>query len=219
MSIKMYSDAEERFNYLTHGISALVSVLAFIYLLYKGWIIKDNYFFTGIVVYGIGLIGVFTASTIYHWVSSTKWKKFFQLVDHFAIYVMIAGTYTPFALGNLRNDWGIALLVLIWGLAIAGMVYKYMVRHTLHKNSFFDALIYVCMGCVVVLFIEPTIDHVPSGGLALLVVGGITYIAGVYFFLKENMDYNHGIWHLFVMAAASCHYFGILWYASPPTMG
>jgi hemolysin III len=216
MKLPNYSDVEERMNYLTHGFAALVSIVGFFVLLYYSSFHNDNYFWFGTIVFGISLITAFTASTFYHGVKQAKWKGWFRLIDHLAIYFLIAGSYSPFTLGNLRNEWGWYVFILIWVLAIGGMVFKFIIRHKVDDYTHFDAYFYAGIGCVAIPFLGSIISNVETVGCMLLIAGGALYLTGVFFYLNEKIPYNHAIWHLFVMAAAGMHYFAVLWYATPP---
>ena len=205
-----YSPEEERMNYLTHGFSFLVSLAGLGILVTKGWSHTDPYVLPGVVIFGVGLAMCFLSSTVYHWVSEPRLKYKLRLVDHLCIYLLIASSYTPFALVNLRDSWGIPVFFTIWGLAIFGSIFKFMIRKQLQKYEFVDALFYVAMGCVALLFLKPIVENIPVNGILLLSLGGAAYIIGVFFYLSKTIPYNHAIWHLFVMAGGAFH-FAAVW--------
>lgn len=208
---------EEVMNTITHGIAAIVSMIGLIFLIIRfARTYDDNIVLAGGVIFGLTAFITFVASTLYHSAAHKKLKHIFKLIDHAAIYLLIAGTYTPFALGNLRNEWGLVILVLIWTLAIGGILYKFIAGMYWDRFPSWDAFVYVGLGCVIIFFINPVLQTVEPGGVALLVAGGLMYLIGVFFFLWQNLPYNHSIWHLFVIAGATFHYFSIFYYVMPP---
>lgn len=205
-----YSRKEERANYLTHGFGFVLSLLGLAMLVEKGWSHQDPYVLPGVMIFGVGLMCCFLSSTVYHWVQEPNLKRRLRLIDHLCIYLLIGASYTPFALVNLRGNWGIPVFFMIWGLAILGSVFKIAIRRRLQSYQKVDALIYVLMGCFALLFIEPVMTHIPSEGLYLLMFGGAAYIIGVLFYLSKTIPYNHAIWHLFVLTGGAAH-FAAVW--------
>ncbi len=216
MKTPNYSSLEERLNYLTHGIGAIISIIGFIVLIYYALEYQDVGIMAGFVVFGLCMIAVFTFSTIYHWVEHIEWKKTLRVFDHLAIFLMIAGTYTPYLLGNMRESWGIPLLVLVWSLAIGGMIFKWVIRHQLQKYEAYSIAFYAGLGMMILFFIQPVVETVDFGGVVLLLLGGAFYLIGIVFYANNRIPYNHAIWHLFVIAGAASHYFSILYYVRPP---
>jgi hemolysin III len=216
MRLPNYHKTEERLNYLTHGVGVLLSIIGIIILIWKGFQHRDNWILIGCLVFGLSMLSTFLTSTLYHWVERIQIKKRFRLLDHLAIYLLIAGTYTPFALNNLRNDWGLVILGLIWGIAALGIVYKVVFRNQFDKLGAIDTFFYVGMGFMSLIFIKPLMKSIHTGGLALLALGGLSYMIGVYFYESKTIKYNHAIWHLFVMGGAFFHYFSVLFFALPP---
>ena len=158
------------------------------------------------------MILLYLASTLYHALSNGKAKRVFRVIDHSAIFLLIAGTYTPFTLGVLSGAWGWTLFGMVWGLAVAGVVLKAFNRL---PHPVLSTGIYLLMGWLVVIAIDPLLDRVPTAGLLWLVAGGLSYTAGVVFFaLDSRLRYGHLVWHLFVMAGTVCHYFAVLGYAA-----
>lgn len=216
MKTPNYSSFEERLHYLTHGIGAIVSVIGFIVLIYYALEYQDTGVMAGFIVFGLCMIAVFTFSTIYHWVEHKEWKKTLRVLDHIAIFLMIAGTYTPYLLGNLRENWGIPLLIVVWSLAIGGMIFKWVIRHQLQKYEAYSIAFYAGLGMMILFFIQPVVETVDFWGVFLLMLGGAFYLIGIVFYANNRIPYNHAIWHLFVIAGAASHYFSILYYVRPP---
>ncbi len=195
-----YSQSEELASSLSHalgiifGIAGLAVLTAFAALHGGAWRIVS------VSIYGTTLILLFTASTLYHAVSNPRAKSVLRLLDHSAIFLLIAGTYTPFALISLRGPWGWSLFAIVWTLAIIGIVLE--LRHV--RNRVVAALLYLGMGWVGVFAIKPMIANIEPGGLWLLFAGGLCYTLGVPFYLWKRMPYNHALWHLFVLAGSVC---------------
>lgn len=216
MKLPFYSQAEERLNFISHLIGTIVSAIGLLFLVKWGYEHGDNGVFLGFVIFGFASTFTFLASTLYHGVSTRKLKKQMRLVDHSAIYIMIAGSYSPFTLGNLREDWGLLLFALVWTLAIGGIIFKYVVRHKMDSLEKLDTILYVILGMLVVLFLRPAFDHISSWGIFFLALGGAFYLVGVVFYLWKKLPYNHAIWHLWVMAGAATHFFSVAYYVNPP---
>ncbi len=216
MKTPFYSELEERLNYITHGIGAIVSLIGFVILIYFALDYKDLGVLAGFGVFGLCMISVFLSSTMYHWVEHIEWKKTLRVFDHIAIFLMIAGTYTPYLLGNMREGWGIPLLVVIWSLAIGGIIFKWMIRNQLSKYESYSIAFYAGLGMMILFFIQPVLETVDFWGVFLLMLGGMFYLVGIVFYVVDRIPFNHAIWHLFVIAGAMCHYFSILYYVRPP---
>ncbi len=216
MKLPFYSEEEENLNFWTHLFGTIVSVVGVFFLVKKVMHYDDGWFILGAWVFGLSMVITFLASTLYHGVRNIPLKKAFRLMDHAAIYLLIAGTYTPFALGNLRNGWGFIIFALIWGLAISGIIFKISIRNYLYKFRHLDLFLYIALGCFVIFFIKPTIEAVGFSGMTLLAIGGAFYLVGAAFYATKRIPYNHAIWHLFVIAGAACHYFSIFYFAQPP---
>lgn len=211
-----YSILEERWNYGTHGVGAILSLFGLYFLIQRGLTFSDNYLFWGMIVFGISMISMFTASTVYHWVSKVTLKKQLRLVDHTAIYLLIAGSYTPFALGNLRNGYGIGIFILMWTLVLIGIIFKFSMRKKMNSFRKLDVFLYTLMGSVALFFIPSIIRSMPLNGFYLMLAGGLCYIGGTFFYLKKSIPFNHAIWHVFVMGGAFFHYFSVLYYVNMP---
>ncbi len=205
---------DEILNSLTHGAGILLSIAGLVLLLvFAGIKDADAWKIVSFSVYGASLIIMFTASTLYHSFRNKKIKHFFNLFDHASIYVLIAGTYTPFTLVSMRGPWGWTIFGVIWGLAIAGVIFKLFFYKD--KYRFLSAIVYIIMGCIIIVAIGPMIRNVPAPGLYWLLAGGISYIAGVYFYLRRENRFNHVIWHLFVLGGAISHFISIFKYVLP----
>jgi len=203
---------EETINALTHGLGALLSLGGLAVLVATASRHGDAWHIVSCSIYGATLVLLFTSSTLYHSFRSERIKHGFRIVDHSSIYLLIAGTYTPFLLVNLRGAWGWSLFGVIWALAMAGIVFQvYFVR----RFRLAQTLIYLAMGWLVVVAVKPLFDHVPRPGLLWLLFGGLCYTAGTVFYLWKKLPYHHAVWHLFVLGGSICHYFAILFYVLP----
>mgnify|MGYP000647142951 CR=1 FL=1 len=207
-SISQYSLSEEIANAVTHGIGALLSVAALTLLVVYAVQQQDILRITSFAVYGSTLVCLFLASTLYHALVCPKAKQFFKLLDHCAIYLLIAGTYTPLMLITLNGTLGYTMLVVVWLLALAGIIYKVIFGS---KYKFISVASYVGMGCISLLCIQQLYHALQGNGLLLLGLGGAFYSVGILFYLNNRIPFNHAIWHLFVLAGAICHFF-MMWY-------
>lgn len=203
--------AEEIANAATHGVGLVASVIGTPLLLLAAFAGGERLRIAGAIVFATTLVGLYAASTLYHAIPAPRAKQALQLVDHVAIYLLIAGTYTPFTLGVLRGAWGWTLFGIVWGLAALGTVFKLVFRMRFPRLS---TLIYVAMGWLAVVAIRPLAASLPGPGLALLVAGGLLYTVGVIFFLAERARFSHTVWHCFVLAGSACHYVAVLRYAT-----
>lgn len=166
-------------------------------------------------IYGATLVLLYSASTAYHGIQLPRAKRLLRILDHIAIYLLIAGTYTPFALISLRGGWGWSLLGIIWALAACGVVFKCFFTGRFLRTS---TVIYLAMGWLALIAVRQLFAHLPTSGLVLLFAGGLCYSAGVLFFaLDYKWRFNHAIWHLFVLAGSVCHFFSVLVSTMPKT--
>jgi hemolysin III len=206
---------DEILNSITHGIGVLLSIAGLVLLLVFAAIQEaDTWKVVSFSIYGASLIIMYLASTLYHAFRDRNIKQFLNVFDHASIYVLIAGTYTPFTLVTMRGPWGWSIFGVIWGLAIAGVVYKLFFYNDRYRRL--SALLYVFMGCIIVIAIRPLIRNIPVGGLLWLAAGGVLYIGGVFFYLRDKKNrFNHVIWHLFVLAGSMFHFFAIFFYILP----
>ncbi len=198
---------------LTHGCGLLGCVAAVPPLLLAARSRADGWLLAGCIVFGVTLILLYAASTCYHAVCRPEMKRWLRMLDHSAIYLLIAGTYTPFVLGPLRHDVGWTLFWAVWGMAGLGVLYKLLLGP---RFPVISTLSYLAMGWLAVLVLRPLAERLPGAGIAWLVAGGLLYTVGVGVFLWERARYGHAVWHGFVMAGSACHYWAVFAYAIPP---
>ena len=206
------SRGEEIANSISHGIGLIAALVAIPFLIMHAVRRADTGFIVGASVFAATMVLLYLASTLYHALLIGKAKRVFRAIEHSAIFLLIAGTYTPFTLGVLRGAWGWTLLGLVWGLALAGVALKAFERmsHPIVSTS-----LYLLMGWLILIAVNPLYARVPASGLLWLVSGGVAYTVGVAFFAADSrLRYGHFIWHLFVMAGTACHYFAVFWYAA-----
>lgn len=212
VALPRYTVREEIAHATTHGVGALLSVAALVLMVTAAALRGDAWHVVGVAVFGSALVLLFAASTLYHAVAHTGAKRVLQRLDHAAIFVLIAGTYTPFTLVSLRGTWGWTLLGLVWGLAILGIVLQTTLPHRTQRLSL---ALYLIMGWMVVIALEPLAQSLHRDGLALLALGGVAYTLGVVFYAWNRLPYNHAIWHVFVLAGSACHFSSVLGYVIP----
>ena len=203
---------DEIANSITHGVGLALSIVGLAVLVVLAALRGNAWHVVACSVFGASLVMLYAVSTIYHSVRKPRAKHVLRVIDHAAIYVLIAGTYTPFALVNLRGPWGWSLFALVWGLAGAGILFKIFGGFRFPKAS---TIIYILMGWLALVAVKPLFAHVALGGIVLLFAGGVAYTLGVAFFAWERMPFHHAIWHLFVMAGSICHYFAVMFYVLP----
>jgi len=205
------SQREEIANSISHGIGFVAALVGTPFLITQAARHGNVGFVVGASLFSATATFLYLASTLYHALPVGKTKRVFRVLEHSAIFLLIAGTYTPFTLGVLYGVWGWILLTIIWGLAAAGVVLKVFYRASLPILS---TSLYLFMGWMVVIAIDPLVAKVPLPGLLWLIAGGLSYTIGVVFFaIDSRLQYAHLIWHLFVLAGTTCHYFAVLWYA------
>lgn len=205
-------DAEELANSLTHGFGLLLSVTGLVILLLLAVKRGTAWHIVSCAVYGTTLVLLYAASTLYHSVRSLRVKRICKVIDHSAIYLLIAGTYTPFTLVVLRGPWGWSLFGVVWGLALLGILWKiWFVDHFVVVST----TIYLLMGWLAVIAVKPLLAAVPLGGLAWILAGGLAYSLGVVFFGWRRLPYHHAVWHIFVLIGSVCHYVAVLFYILP----
>ena len=202
---------EEIANSISHGLGLVLAIVAVPILVLAAVRAGSVQFVVGASVFGGTMILLYLASTLYHSISHEVTKNMCRVFDHTAIFLLIAGTYTPFGLGVLRGPWGWSLLAVIWTLAIVGITLKIRKRT---RHSRITIVLYVIMGWLAIVAVKPMVMLIPVPGLLLIFAGGIAYTGGLAFFAIERIRYNHFIWHLFVIAGTTCHFFAVLWYAS-----
>lgn len=203
---------EEIINSLTHGLGALLSVIGLIALLIVSAEAGDPWQIVSFSVYGVSMIALYLSSALYHGYRDEKKRELFKLYDHCAIYLLIAGSYTPFLLVSIRGPMGWLLFGLVWGLAAFGITLKIKYRN---RFTVLRVATYVVMGWLALLAGNELTASMASGGFMLLLIGGLVYTVGVIFYVFHQIPYNHAIWHLFVLGGSACHYFAIYYYVLP----
>lgn len=209
---RQQSPTEEIANSISHGIGLLAAFVGIPILIVDAARTGNGRFFVGSSVFCATIVILYFASTVYHALPPGKAKRVFRVIEHSAIFLLIAGTYTPFTLGVLHGAWGWSLFGVVWGLALFGISLK---AFYLASRPILFTSLYLIMGWVAVIAIHPFIARVQPAGLLLLLAGGVCYTAGIVFFATDSrLKYGHLIWHFFVMAGTLCHYFAVLWYAA-----
>lgn len=207
---KMYfPPAEERINIITHGLGIPLSIIALAFLIGHAWMNGGRLHLISFMIFGISLVLVYAASTFFHSTKSPKLRRRFNFFDHASIYILIAGTYTPFALITLQGRIGWIIFAVVWGMAILGIIFKifYMGKYRL-----LSTLSYVVMGWVIIAVINPLINALPHSGLLWLLAGGISYSIGAILYSQPKMKFNHAIFHVFVLVGSFCHFMSIYFY-------
>jgi len=204
------SPAEERANSISHGLGLVASLAAAPILMMTAIKAGNSWTIFGALVYAATMISLYLASTLYHSLPERLGKTFFRNLDHAAIFLLIAGTYTPFSLGVMRGPWGWTLLGSVWTLALIGLILKAVPRTRYSRVSI---VLYVIMGWLAVIATRPILALVPAPGVLLIIAGGLAYTSGLVFFGMRRLRFHHLIWHLFVMVGTVCHFFAVLWYS------
>lgn len=204
--------AEELINSITHGVGALLSIGGTVVAIVWAALFGNAYSVVSASIYGFTLIMLYTMSTLYHAFPGKTVKKVFRVFDHCSIFLLIAGTYTPFALVTLRATVGWWIFGIIWALAILGIVLNSV---SIEKFKIFSMICYLGMGWLIIMYIKLLINNIPFAGFIFLLLGGISYTLGAVFYSLKKIKYMHGVWHLFVLAGSILHYFSILLYVLP----
>lgn len=198
---------QELVNSIVHGFGIIFGIVS-IPILIAFAIKSDNTSgVVGAAIYGFSFLQLFTFSTLYHGIQHTQAKRTLEILDHISIYFLIAGTYTPFLLLYMPNSFGITLLSVLWGLTVLGIIYKIFF---IGKWKILSTLLYIGMGCIMVVGGRTFFESIPSNILTMILIGAGLYLVGVVFYLWKKYTYNHAVWHFFVLAAAVCHYVAIL---------
>jgi hemolysin III len=205
---------DELANSVSHGVGLGLSIAGFAALLVLAIVRGGAWQIVSCAIYGVTLICVYASSMLYHGLPSRRVKRLFRIFDHSAIFLLIAGTYTPFLLVNLRGGWGWSLLGIVWILAAAGIVLKVWF---VDRCPILSTGVYVLMGWLGLIAVKPLFQTVPTIGLIWLLAGGLMYTVGVVFYAWKRIPYNHVIWHLFVIAGSTCHYFAVVYSVIPQT--
>lgn len=204
--ISEYSFLEELLNIITHGFGLLLSVIGLIALYIQAKDYGTELHLITYIIFGISLIVLYLASTLYHSLSNTKFNELFKKIDHLAIYFLIAGTYSPLMLVGLKNDSGIFIFKVIWSLVVVGCIFRISKYKILRGIAFAN---YIFMGWLVIIVFDELVLNIPKSSLYLLVIGGILYTVGIIFYCWDKLPLNHSIWHIFVLGGSMSHYFSI----------
>ncbi len=211
-----YTLAEEIVHVITHGFGAILSIGGLSWMLYLSIAASDPWRIAASIIYGISLVTLFTASTLYHSFHSHSKRHLFEVLDQCAIYVLIAGSYTPFLLVSMRDSTGWLLFGTIWTLATAGVITQLYFRDRYPKLLLAS---YLVMGWLVLLVLPQVIRAVGFGAFLWLAAGGLFYTIGVAFYVRKHVVYSHAIWHLFVLAGGLCHFLAVIWHVLPARAG
>lgn len=206
MEKRKYTLGEEIFNSTTHGVGILLSLSALILMLFFSSSILEV---VSSIIFGSTLILLYTSSTLYHAITNEKAKKIFQILDHCTIYLLIAGSYTPYALLTIGGASGWLIFVIIWISALIGILLNAI---NLSKFRILSIILYIAMGWAIAFYLPQLLDKLELGGLVLLIAGGLAYTIGIVFYVIKKIKYFHSIWHLFVLGASICHILSILIY-------
>ncbi len=203
---------EERLNAVTHGVGAFLALAGLSILIVSSQMYGGIWHLVSFSIYGVSLVLLYLASTLYHSFSNEKLKYIFKIIDHAAIYLLIAGTYTPFTLVLLHGVLGWTVFGVIWGLAFIGVIFQiFFVR----RFKLLSTLCYIFMGWLMIFFIKPLVAVLPMMGLCWLLIGGLFYTVGAFFYLFRKLPYNHMVWHLFVLAGSVSHFITVFYYVLP----
>ncbi len=198
---------EEIANAITHGMGVGLSIAALVILVVFAAQQSDAWKVVSFSIYGAAMIMLYTASTLYHSFHQPKIKRFFRILDHCSIFLLIAGTYTPITIGTMRGGWGWTLFGIIWGLALLGVNLKIF---ALGKLKAVSIAVYIFMGWMVLIAVKPLMQAAPPSFLMWMLIGGLSYTLGIIFYAAKRLPYHHSIWHLFVLGGSISHFFGML---------
>ncbi len=206
------SRGEEIANSISHGAGLGAAIVATPLIIIRGVEVGHAGYLVGVCIFAATMIMLYLSSSLYHALLPGRAKHIFRIIEHSTIYLLIAGTYTPFTLGVLYGAWGWTLLGLIWGLALVGVVLKILRRMT---HPIVSTILYLLMGLLIIIAADPLYAKLPFSGLVWLVTGGLAYTVGTIFFVSDSrIPYGHFIWHLFVLGGTTCHYFAVYWYGA-----
>lgn len=208
-NVVYYSKSEERLNVLSHGLGFILSIVALVFLIIRACQSGSAYNIVSFTIFGVSLAILYAASTSYHYVQNSKIRARLNVFDHSAIYILIAGTYTPFALVTLNGWVGWTIFGVVWGLALIGVIFKLKFTGRFDKLS---TITYVLMGWMIILAIIPLTTQLSTYGLLWLLVGGLSYTVGAIFYRCRSLNYNHAIFHVFVLLGSISHFLSIYIY-------
>jgi len=206
---EIFTTGEEVANSIIHGFGMLFSLAALVLMIIFSALEGTAWHVVSTTIFGVTLLLLYTSSTLYHALTKRKAKNLFQIFDHSSIYLLIAGTYTPFTLVTLRGHLGWTLFGIVWGMAVLGILFKiFFVK----RFVFLSTLIYIIMGWMIIIGINPLMQNIDPKGIFWLVTGGILYTLGTVFYIWKKFRYHHAVWHLFVLAGSFCHFWCVLFY-------
>ena len=207
-----YSTGEEIANSIIHGLGIVLAIAGLGLLTAFASLRGDAWHIVSCSIFGATLIILYTTSTLYHAIPDPRAKAVLRVLDHSAIFLLIAGTYTPFALVSLRGPWGWSIFGVVWGIAVLGIIFKVTM---LRRWAVISVVLYLLMGWVIIIAARPLMGALAPGGLALLLAGGLAYTAGIIFYAWRKLPYHHAVWHAFVLAGSICHFFAVLLFVLP----
>ncbi len=210
--IKYYSPREERINIISHAVGFVLSIVASVFLVMHAILHGDVWHIVSFSIFGVSLIVLYAASTLYHSAKKSKLRSRLKIFDHASIYVLIAGTYTPFTLVTLSGSIGWVIFGISWGLALTGIILKFFFTG---RYKLISTLMYIVMGWIIVFAIKPLIDNLPLEGLLWLIAGGISYTIGAILYSIKKIKFNHAIFHIFVLIGSYCHFMSVFFYVLP----
>ena len=210
--IKHYSHAEERVNIMSHALGFVLSIVAFVFLIRYASIYGNAWHIVSFSIFGVSLMVLYAASTVYHSAKNPQFRRKMRIVDHASIYILIAGTYTPFTLVTLHGVTGWVVFGVTWVMAVTGIILKLFYTG---KYGFVSTLMYVFMGWIIVFAIKPLINNLSSDGLLWLVAGGMAYTTGAILYSIKKIKFNHAIFHVFVLIGSVCHFISVYFYVLP----
>ncbi len=207
-----YSLGEEIANAITHGVGALLSIVALVILVAIAAVWGTGWHLASAIVYGVTMFLLYMASTLYHAITHVKARHVFKIIDHAGIYLLIAGTYTPFTLVTIRDDGGWWLFTIVWALAAAGISLE---AFWVYRPKWLSAIVYLCMGWLAIFAIRPLMDNLEPGGIQLMIAGGLAYTLGTVFYVLKRVKFMHAVWHLWVLAGSALHFLAVMLYVFP----
>lgn len=213
LSGKQRKRYEEIFNSTSHGVGVLLAIACTAIVVTRAALYGDAWHIVSYSIFGAGMITLYLASTLFHGVKNVRLKYKLNTFDHSSIYVLIAATYTPFTLVAIRGSLGWVLFGIIWGLAIAGIIFK--VWFYTQKLRNLSAWLYAAMGWLFIFAIVPIVRNLPTISLVFLLVGCLTYSLGIFFYIRKDIPYGHGIFHLFILGGSLCHFFSLVFMVQP----
>lgn len=207
-----YSLGEEIANSITHGLGAVLSIVALVLLVIAAASWGNAWHLASAIVYGITMFLLYMASTLYHAITNVKARHVFKVIDHAGIYLLIAGTYTPFTLVTIREDGGWWLFAIVWTLAAIGIALE---AWWVYRPKWVSALVYLGMGWLAIFAIKPLIANLEATGVWLMVAGGLAYTLGTIFYVLKRVKFMHAVWHLWVLAGSALHFVAVMFYVFP----